>query len=104
MDTYAQSVTTKRQYRSPEEKQPIVGEALAEGASVARVARVHGVNANAVSNGCRLYWAGRLRRRSEAKLLPVRVTVESCTAPAGTGSNAEESRAVGRSSESTNQA
>lgn len=82
MDTYTQPVTTKRQYRSLEEKQRIVGEALAEGASVARVARVHGVNANLVFNWCRLYRAGRLRRRSETKLLPVRVTGESCTPPA----------------------
>ena len=37
MDTYTQPVTTKRQYRSLEEKQRIVGEALVEGASVARV-------------------------------------------------------------------
>jgi transposase len=79
MDTYTQPITTKRQYRSLEEKQRIVGEALAEGASVARVARAHGVNANLVFNWCRLYRAGRLRRRSETKLLPVRVTGESCT-------------------------
>jgi len=81
MDTYTQPVTTKRQYRTLEEKQRIVGEALAEGASVARVARVHGVNANLVFNWCRLYRAGRLRRRSETKLLPVRVTGESSTPP-----------------------
>jgi len=37
MDTYTQPVPTKRQYRTLEEKQRIVGEALAEGASVARV-------------------------------------------------------------------
>ena len=79
MDTYPQPVTTKRQYRSLDEKQRIVEEALAEGASVARVARAHGVNANLVFNWCRLYRAGRLRRRSEAKLLPVRVTGESST-------------------------
>jgi transposase len=77
MDTCTQPVTTKRQYRSLEEKQRIVGEALAEGASVARVARAHGVNANLVFNWCRLYQAGRLGRRSEAKLLPVRVAAES---------------------------
>jgi transposase len=82
MDTYTQPVTTTRQYRSLEEKQRIVGEALAEGASVARVARAHGVNANLVFNWCRLYRAGRLRRRSEAKLLPVRVTGEIGTPPA----------------------
>src|ERR1700756_5532309 len=81
MDTYTQAVTTKRQYRSVEEKQRIVGEALAEGASVARVARAHGVNANLVLNWCRLYRAGRLGRRSEAKLLPVRVAGESSTPP-----------------------
>jgi transposase len=81
MDTYTQPVTTKRQYRSLDEKQRIVGEALAEGASVARVARAHGVNANLVFNWCRLYRAGRLGRRSEAKLLPVRVAGESSTPP-----------------------
>lgn len=81
MDTYTQPVPNKRQYRSLEEKQRIVGEALAEGASVARVARAHGVNANLVFNWCRLYRAGRLRRRSEAKLLPVRVAGESSTPP-----------------------
>ena len=81
MDTCTQPVAPKRHYRSLEEKQRIVGAALAEGASVARVARAHGVNANLVFNWCRLYRAGRLRRRHEAKLLPVRVTGESCTSP-----------------------
>src|SRR6266853_1126378 len=38
MDTYAQVVTPKRQYRRLEEKRRIVEEALAEGASVALVA------------------------------------------------------------------
>jgi transposase len=55
-----------------------VQEALGEGASVARVARAHGVNANLVFNWCRLYRAGRLGVRQEAKLLPVRVAAESC--------------------------
>jgi transposase len=89
MDTYMQPVATKRQHRSLEEKQRIVGEALAEGASVARVAGAHGVNAKLVFNWCRLYRAGRLGRRSEAKLLPVRVAGEtsgppaSCSEPGG---------------------
>ena len=86
MDTYTQPVPTKRQYRSLEEKQRIVGEALAEGASVARVARAHGINANLVFNWCRLYRAGRLGRRSEAKLLPVRVAAESSTPATATWS------------------
>lgn len=80
MDTYTQPVTTKRQYRSLEEKRGIVQEALAQGASVARVARAHGVNANLVFNWCRLYRAGRLGLREQAKLLPVRVAAESCRA------------------------
>jgi transposase len=79
MDTYRQAAPSKRQYRSLEEKLRIVQEALAEGASVARVARAHGVNANLVFNWCRLYRAGRLRRRSEAALLPVRLEAESST-------------------------
>jgi len=77
MDTCTQPVRTKRQYRSLEQKLRIVQEALAEGTSVARVARAHGINANLVFNWCRKYRAGRLGSSSEAKLLPVRVTGES---------------------------
>ena len=83
MDTCTQPATTKRQYRSLEQKLRIVQEALAEGASVARVARAHGVNANLVFNWCRKYRAGGLGCGSEAKLLPVRVAGESSTGLAG---------------------
>jgi len=83
MDTCTQAITTKRQYRSLEQKLRIVQEALAEGASVAGVARAHGVNANLVFNWCRKYRAGRLGGGSEAKLLPVRVTAESSSALPG---------------------
>ena len=83
MDTCTQPVTTKRQYRSLEQKLRIVQEALAEGASVARVARANGVNANLVFNWCRKHRAGQLGSNSEAKLLPVRVTVEGTTALPG---------------------
>ena len=78
MDTYTQPIVRKRQYRSLEEKVRIVQEALGQGASVARVARAHGVNANLVFNWCRLYRAGRLGG-GETKLLPVRVAAESST-------------------------
>ena len=98
MDTYTQPVASKRQYRSTEEKLRIVQEALADGASVARVARAHGVNANLVFNWCRKYRAGRLGRGSEAKLLPVRVTAESATALPG---SLGEARAVQISSSGT---
>src|SRR6266571_4645514 len=75
------SVALKRQRRSIAEKRRIVEETLVEGASVARVARAHGVNANQVFGWRRLYWAGRLGdRKPGMKLLPVRVS-ESVPAP-----------------------
>jgi transposase len=77
MDTCAQPVTAKRRYRALKEKRRIVEETLSEGASVALVARTHGVNANLVFNWRRLYQAGRLSGCDRAKLLPVRVTAES---------------------------
>jgi transposase len=65
----------QRQQRSIAEKRRIVEETLVEGASVARVARVHGINANQVFGWRRLYRAGRLGERKPAmKLLPVRVS------------------------------
>jgi transposase len=74
-------VTPVRQRRSIAEKRRIVEETLIEGASVARVARAHGINANQVFGWRRLYLAGRLGERKPAmKLLPVRVS-ESLPAP-----------------------
>jgi len=75
------SVATQRQRRSIAEKRRIVEETLAPGASVARVARGHGVNANQVFGWRRLYLAGRLgEQKPGIKLLPVRVS-ESKSAP-----------------------
>src|SRR6266705_4709316 len=74
-------VAPRRQQRSIAEKRRIVEETLIEGASVARVARAHGINANQVFGWRRLYLAGRLEERKPAmKLLPVRVS-ESLPAP-----------------------
>jgi transposase len=56
-----------------EEKRRIVEETLIEGASVARVARAHGVNANQVFGWRRLYLAGQLGGSGAIKLLPVQV-------------------------------
>ena len=65
----------QRQRRSIAEKRRIVEETLAEGASVARIARAHGVNANQVFGWRRLYLGGRLgEQRATIKLLPVRVS------------------------------
>jgi len=75
------SVASQRQRRSIAEKRRIVEETLAPGASVARVARVHGVNANQVFGWRRLYRAGRLgEQKPGIKLLPVRVS-ESLPTP-----------------------
>jgi len=65
----------KRQHRSPELKRQIVEETLAPDASVARVARAHGVNANQVFAWRRQYQRGLLKSRNGATpgLLAVRL-------------------------------
>ena len=64
-----------RRHRSPELKRQIVEETLAPGASVARVARAHGVNANQVFAWRRQYRQGLLGsgKRETPGLLAVRV-------------------------------
>jgi transposase len=65
----------QRQRRSIAEKRRMVEETFAEGASVARIARAHGVNANQLFGWRRLYLSGRLgEQKSTMKLLPVRVS------------------------------
>src|SRR5580698_3968310 len=68
----------KRLLRTPEEKRRIVEATLVPGASIARVAREHGVNANQVFQWRHEYrkgaqWSGKL---ATAKLLPVTITAE----------------------------
>lgn len=77
------SVVPQRQRRSIAEKRRIVEETLLLGASVARVARAHGINANQVFGWRRLYLAGRLGgQKAGMKLLPVRVSDRE-SAPVG---------------------
>jgi transposase len=71
----------KRQRRSPEEKRRIVEATLMPGASIARIAREYGVNANQV-----FQWRYEYRKqtsvpRDEAKaeLMPVRLAAETRT-------------------------
>jgi len=65
----------QRQRRSIAEKRRMVEETLAEGTSVARIARAHGVNANQLFGWRRLYLSGRLgEQKPTMKLLPVRVS------------------------------
>ena len=65
----------QRRRHSVEEKRRVVEETLEPGASVARVARSHGVNANQVFAWRRQYRQGLLERTNgeAAGLLPVRV-------------------------------
>jgi len=66
----------KRVHRTAKEKRRIVEATLVPGASIARVARDNGVNANQVFAWRRLYRKGRLgnARQRPIRLLPVTVT------------------------------
>lgn len=81
------SATTKaeglrRQRRSIAEKRRIVELAMQPGASIARVAREHGVNANMVHYWRNLYRQGRLGEKpiDSIRLLPVSVKQSPATA------------------------
>ena len=68
----------KRLRRTREEKRRIVEATFVPGASIARVAREHGVNANQVFQWRHEYRKGALgvRQQAQSKLLPVTVTAE----------------------------
>src|SRR5262250_39224 len=71
-ETGAAGLKGKIRRRSVKERREIVEETLVAGASVARVARRHDVNANQVFYWRRLYREGRLGG-SSGQLLPVKV-------------------------------
>ena len=72
--TPAVAPVVKRKYRSKEERRRIAEETLAPGASVAVIARAHGVNANQVFQWRKLYHEGRLGpATASTQLIPVRV-------------------------------
>jgi len=75
----------KRQRRSIAEKRRIVELAMQPGASVARVAREHGVNANMVHYWRSQYRQGRLgeNRTDSVRLLPVSVSEPTASPAAG---------------------
>jgi transposase len=91
MTVGAASQVKKRQKRSVEEKRRIVEETLAAGASVARVARRHAVNANQVFYWRKKYREGRLGKSPSNKLLPVTLSLSESTC----GKPASWSSAVG---------
>ena len=72
------SQVKKRQKRSVEEKRRIVEETLEAGASVARVARRHAVNANQVFYWRKKYREGRLGKGPSSKLLFVTLSDSTC--------------------------
>jgi transposase len=71
MDDSGVLVRQVRKRRSASEKQLIVEQTLVPGASVARVARAHGLNANVVFHWRREYREGKL---AETGLVPVVLT------------------------------
>jgi transposase len=72
---------TKKRRRTIKEKRDIVEETLVSGASVARVARKHDVNANQVFYWRKLFREGRLGISMNPQLLPVKVEAEQATEP-----------------------
>ena len=84
MDTLSQGSQvgtgkTKKRRRSIKERRDIVEETLVPGASVARVARKHDVNANQVFYWRKLFREGRLGISSNPQFLPVKVEAERST-------------------------
>jgi transposase len=74
VETAIASGPATRQYRSKLERRRIVEETFVPGASVAVVARLHGVNANQVFNWRKMYHDGRLDLQSPAtQFLPARI-------------------------------
>jgi transposase len=88
----AKQITRRR--RSVEEKRRIVEETLEAGASVARVARRHAVNANQVFYWRKKYREGRLGKNQSSKLLPVTLSdISECKS--GRGDYASSPSVVG---------
>lgn len=72
----ADETRVRKRHRTIKERRDIVEETLLPGASVARVARHHNVNANQVFSWRKLYREGRLGIGTPAGLLAVKVEAE----------------------------
>jgi transposase len=85
--------TAPRRLRTADEKLRIVRETLVAGASVAQIARRHGVNANLLFSWRRQHEQGVLAERTRppraAKLLPVHVAAPSASSSAAAVSRIE---------------
>jgi transposase len=87
----------KLQRRTVEQKREVVEETLAAGASVARVARAHGINANQVFLWRRLYHAGELggQPNHAIGLLPVTIADSAASEPTQPRSESSRHRSSG---------
>jgi transposase len=81
VDTLGQGTTAKakKRRRTIKERRDIVEETLVPGASVARVARRHDVNAKQVFYWRKLFREGRLGISMNPQLLPVKIEAEQTT-------------------------
>ena len=79
--TQATPAKVKKRRRTIKEKRDIVEETTLSGASVARVARRHDVNANRVFYWRKLFREGRPGISTNPQLLPVTVETEQATEP-----------------------
>jgi transposase len=82
-----------RHFRTLDEKLAILKEADEPGASIAAVARKHGMNANLLFGWRRLRQAGLLERQRYSKsapLLPVKITTPTLTPSRRTGARARK--------------
>jgi transposase len=79
----AAAPSLKRSRRTREEKRRIVEATFVPGASIARVAREHGVNANQVFQWRHEYRKGSLSvdQQAQTRLVPVTVTAEPNSVP-----------------------
>ena len=70
-----------RRFRTTQQRREIVEETLKPGASVALIARAHGVNTNQVFKWRRQYDKGQLEIASKTTLLPVKISESIPTKP-----------------------
>ena len=76
----------RRKRRTAEEKRRMVQETFEPGASVARVAQRHAINANQLFQWRKLYREGLLGENSSLRLLPVSVSEVAVSQAAGSSS------------------
>jgi transposase len=81
LESQVGTAKAQKRRRTIQERRGIVEETLVPGASVARVARRHDVNANQVFYWRKLFREGRLGISMNPQLLPVRVEAERAPEP-----------------------